>query len=162
VTLEIDAWWRDAAGALLAEPFAKTVTVAPPLRAPIDPGEWRIAAPAGLGSPLAVDFPQPLDAALALRALAVWRGGTQVAGAARLEAVETRWVFTPEQPWAPGRHTLRADAVLEDIAGNRIGRPFDIDRHAPAGRDAAAHGAEVAFDVFPSPLAGEGVAGGDG
>jgi hypothetical protein len=146
VTLEIDAYWRDAAGALLAEPFRKTVTVGPPLRAPIDAAAWRIAAPEGPESPLAVDFAQPLDAALALRALSVWRGGTPAAGDARLEAGETRWVFTPERPWMPGRHALRADAVLEDIAGNRIGRPFDIDRRAPAQADAEARGAELAFE----------------
>jgi hypothetical protein len=146
-TLQIEPFWRDAAGALLAEPFTHAITVAPPLREPLDPEAWRVSPPASPNASLVVDFPHPLDAALALRALSVWKGPAELPGAARLGAAETRYVFTPDQPWTPGRYALRADPVLEDIAGNRIGRPFDIDRRAPGGGEAEARGAEIGFTV---------------
>ncbi len=146
-TLEIDAFWRDAGGGLLAEPFSKTITVGAPLRSAIDPAAWRLAPPARANDPLVVDVALPLDAALARRAIGVRRGEAAVAGEIELERDETRLLFWPAAPWAPGPHTLVADAILEDIAGNRIGRPFDIDRRDPALAAAEATGAEIGFEV---------------
>jgi len=146
-TLKIEPYWRDAEGGLLAAPFEKTVTIAPPVRSGLDPASWPLAAPAALDAPLVVDFPHPLDAALAVTALSVVRDGAPVAGAVRLEDGERRFVFTPDAPWTPGRHALVAHPVLEDVAGNRIGRPFDIDRRAPGLATAEATGAEVPFEV---------------
>jgi hypothetical protein len=146
-TLAIEPYWRDAAGALLAEPFARQVTVAPPLRAALDPADWRITPPATPEAPLRVDFPHPLDAALALRAFSVWKSAAELPGDARLEAAETRLVFLPTHHWTPGRYALRADPILEDICGNRLGRPFDIDRRAQGGAKAEARGAEVGFEI---------------
>ncbi len=34
---------------------------------------------------------------------------------------------SPPRAWKPGNHTLVIDMTLEDLAGNRIGRPFDVD-----------------------------------
>jgi hypothetical protein len=146
-TVAIDAAWRDAAGARLVEAFSKTIIVAPPLRAALDPGAWRVAPPATPHDALVVDFPHPLDAALAPRGLSVWKGRTELAGQTRLERGETRFVFAPDSPWTAGRYALRADAILEDIAGNRIGRPFDIDRRAPGLADASATPARLPFEI---------------
>jgi hypothetical protein len=146
-TLQIDAAWRDAEGRQLVEGLTKTLAVAAPLRMALDPDAWRLTPPASPADPLVIDFPNPVDTALALRALSVWKGVAELPGDARLEQQETRFVFTPDSPWTPGRHTLHADPVLEDIAGNRIGRPFDIDRRAPGLADAAARPAQLPFDV---------------
>jgi hypothetical protein len=146
-TLEIDAFWRDAEGALLAEPFTKTIEVGPPLRSALDPGAWRLTPPATPADPLVVEAPHPLDAALARRAFTVRRGETTIDCEVELEQNETRLVIQPERPWEKGAHVLMADPVLEDICGNRIGRPFDIDRADPAQADAEAHGAELPFEV---------------
>jgi hypothetical protein len=40
---------------------------------------------------------------------------------------ETEWRFQPTQPWTAGDHRVVVDMALEDLAGNRIGRPFDVD-----------------------------------
>ncbi len=146
-TLEIDAFWRDACGGLLAEPFSKTITVGPPLRNAIEPAAWRLAPPARASGPLVVDVALPLDAALAKRAIGVRRDGAEVAGEIELERDETRLLYWPAAPWTPGRHAVVADAILEDICGNRIGRPFDIDRRDPALAAAEATGAEIGFEV---------------
>jgi hypothetical protein len=145
--LEIDAFWRDAAGGLLVEPFARAVLVGAPERAPIDPAAWRLTPPARPTEPLVVDFGRPLDAALALRAITVRKDDAIVPCDAELECDETRLVFNPTRPWTPGRYTLHADDILEDVAGNRIGRPFDIDARDPIQRGATARAAELAFEI---------------
>jgi hypothetical protein len=86
-----------------------------------------------------LDFPHPLDAALALRAFRVRRGRAEIDCRASLERGETRLLLWAEHGWRAGRYSLVADKVLEDIAGNRIGRPFDIDTRVhgrPEARDA--------------------------
>ncbi len=148
-TLEIDAYWRDAAGGLLVEPFTRTIEVAAPLRDALDPAAWRLTAPAAADDPLVLDAPHPLDAALAGRAFTIRRGDAAVPCSVEIQADETRLVFTPEQPWEAGGHVLVVDAVLEDICGNRMGRAFDIDRADPNQAAAEARGAELAFDVRP-------------
>ena len=144
-TLQIDAAWRDAAGARLAEPFHREITVGPPLRGALDPADWRLTPPTRPDQPLAVDFPHPLDAALALRAFCVRRDQAEIDCRASVERNETRLVLWPERGWRAGRYSLVADRVLEDIAGNRIGRPFDIDTRAE-GRPEA-HDAELTFEL---------------
>jgi hypothetical protein len=146
-TLEVDSFWRDAGGALLAEPFTKAIEVGAPLRAALDPAAWRLTPPAAASDPLVVEVPHPLDAALARRAVTVRRGETAIACEGELEQAETRLVFRSKRPWESGAHVLVADAVLEDICGNRIGRPFDIDRRDAAQADVEAHDAELPFEV---------------
>lgn len=53
-------------------------------------------------------------------------GGGPVAGDADVRAAETRWVFTPREPWQDREYQLAALAALEDTAGNRVGRPFEV------------------------------------
>jgi hypothetical protein len=51
----------------------------------------------------------------------------RVTGNIAVAANETSWRFMPRMPWAAGDYQLIVDADLEDISGNRIDRPFDID-----------------------------------
>ena len=144
--LEIDPGWRDAEGQPLAEPFRREFRVGPPREHALDPADWRLEVPApGTRKPLAVDFPAALDYGLLQRALRVAADdGRPLAGEIRVEREETRWLFTPHAPWRPGVHQLVAAATLEDVAGNRIGRPFEVD--AGSGPDAPrASGARVPF-----------------
>jgi hypothetical protein len=95
---------------------------------PIDPSRWQIAAPAASGrSPVVVTFPEPLDHGLLMRALGIRRDGAPVAGDVQVEANETRWRFTPREPWRAGTYHLLALDILEDLAGNQIGRAFEVD-----------------------------------
>ena len=43
-----------------------------------------------------------------------------------VEASETQWVFSPHEPWSSGEHRVTALSSLEDAAGNRVGRPFEV------------------------------------
>ena len=72
-------------------------------------------------------FPEPLDRGLLLRAIGVRRDGETVVGEMRIEDGERRWIMTPSEAWRPGRYELIALSILEDRAGNRIGRPFELE-----------------------------------
>ena len=152
-TLVIDADWRDAAGQPLVAPFRREFRVGPARERALDPADWRLDLPAGgTRDPLAVRFPVPLDYGLLQRALRVATGDDRpLAGTIRVERGETRWTFTPSVPWRPGEYRLVAAATLEDVAGNRIGRPFEVD--ATEARDAErARGAVVPFRIGGHPV----------
>lgn len=129
-TLVIDADWKDAKGVPLKAPFRKQFEVGPADRTPLDTANWRLGIPAsGTSDPVAVEFPEPLDSALMRRFIDVVDGsGGVVTGAVTAEAEEQRWVFRPSAPWKPGKYTLEVLAGLEDLAGNRVGRAFDVDK----------------------------------
>jgi hypothetical protein len=128
-TLVVDRGWPDAQGRPLAGEARKSLKVGPPDHASPQTGAWRLQPPsAGTREPLVVSFPEPLDRALLERVLEVRNGsGAPVAGAVTIEANETRWLFTPQAPWRAGGHTLRVATILEDLAGNSIARPFEVD-----------------------------------
>ena len=51
----------------------------------------------------------------------------RVAGAIAVDRQEWQWRFTPAAAWTSGAYRLIVDTGLEDLAGNKIGQPFDID-----------------------------------
>ena len=127
-TLVIDRDWPDARDVPMVEAFRKSFRAGPAQRTPPDPAQWRLASPrAGTVAPLAVDFPQPMNYVLLERMLQVSDGRGAVNGTATVERAETRWLFTPREAWKPGDYCLVIDTAIEDLAGNSIGRPFDID-----------------------------------
>jgi hypothetical protein len=133
-TLVVDDGWHDAAGQKLAAPFRQGFRAGPPAEQALDPQAWRVEAPlGGTREPLRVTFPAPLDHALLQRALSVSLKGERVAGVAQTDAGDTRWLFSPAAPWRAGDYQLDAASILEDVAGNRIGRPFEVEQLA-AGR----------------------------
>ena len=127
-TLVVRRDWVDGNGNPLRETFTRQFRVGPPDMEPLDPSRWRITAPAeATRDPLIVVFPAPLDHGLLLRAVGVRRDGQPVTGEVRVDERETRWTVTPAAPWARGRYELIALSFLEDLAGNRIGRAFEVD-----------------------------------
>ena len=122
--LVIDREFPDANGLPLSEPFKKEFRGTAAERNPIDPKQWRLSSPrAGTFETLDVEFPKPLDYALLQRCLKI----AGVAGTVSIDRDETRWRFTPAQAWTAGEHKLTVDPALEDLAGNRIDHPFDVD-----------------------------------
>jgi hypothetical protein len=129
VTLVISREWRDQHGLPLKEEYRRVLQVGPPVAKPLDPRSWRIEPPpaAGNRNALAVTFPRPLDHGLLMRALGVVRGDVAIAGDVTVEDAETRWLFTPREPWRAGQYDLLALDILEDAAGNQIGKAFEVD-----------------------------------
>lgn len=128
-TLVIDNAWKDAAGNPLKESFHKSFQVGPPDREPPDPARWKILPPvAGTRDELAVTFPEPMDHALAQRMIQVSAGsGARVQGRATLGEQERRWTFVPVEAWRKGAHQLTVQTTIEDLAGNNIGKAFEVD-----------------------------------
>ena len=147
-TLVVDDGWRDAAGQKLAAPFRRSFRAGPPADYALDPQEWRIEAPrAQTRDPLVVTFPASLDHGLLQRALTVSLNGERVTGDVQTEAGETRWQFSPAAPWRPGEYQLHASSILEDVAGNRIGRPFEVEELAAGRLRSEARSAALPFVV---------------
>jgi hypothetical protein len=141
--------WRDAQGMPLKEEFRRRFTVGPPDERPLDQHAWRIEPPsAGGRGQLAVTFPEPLDHGLLLRALAIAdRRGRRIEGESSIEAHETRWLFTPAAPWRSGEYFVQAMTILEDMAGNRIGRAFEVDEFSRVDESAEQETVAVPFRV---------------
>ena len=141
--------WRDANGLPLAQEFRKEFRVGAADERPIDVKGWRVAAPhAGTRDALVVTFPEPLDHGLLLRALGVTGGdGKFLDGDVGVDEGEKRWTFTPRDAWRAGTYQLTALAMLEDLAGNRIGRAFEVDNFDRADRTPEPERTTIPFTV---------------
>ena len=131
-TLTVDASWKDATGEPLKAGFEKKFATEKPVETAIDPAQWKIEAPAaGSQQPLVVRFPQPLDKALLERTIVVLDSSGQVInGSVTTSNQERQWGFTPAQAWPKRELMLEVDTVLEDLAGNQIGRAFEVEERA--------------------------------
>ena len=125
-TLVVDRNWVDGNGNQLRESFTKRFRVGPAVLSALKTDRWRIDPPrAGTRNPISVTFSEPLDHALLQDAIGVRHEGQTITGEIRTDAAETRWVMTPTDAWRPGRYELTVLSFLEDVAGNRVGRPFE-------------------------------------
>ncbi len=127
--LLIDDEWRDDAGKGLSNAFKREFQAGPADHTSPDPARWHITPPSALSSErVIVEFGEALDHALVERLLTVAdSSGRTVEGEAILADAESRWEFTPKQTWSPGEYRLRIGTVIEDMAGNSIARPFEVD-----------------------------------
>ena len=82
---------------------------------------------AGTVDALVVDFPKPMNYPLLERMLKVSSAQGSIPGDVSIDRQETRWRLTPHQPWRAGAYQLVVETGLEDLAGNHIGQPFDVD-----------------------------------
>src|SRR5262245_48483531 len=147
--LVIGSEWRDGSGIPLKEGFQKTFKVTAPDREPPDPARWKIEAPqAGSRDQLAVIFPEPMDHALSQRLIRVAaEQGEIVGGAVSLEDQERRWKFTPDTVWRRGRYQLIIQTTVEDLAGNNIGKPFEVDLFEGVERRLSTTSVKLSFEI---------------
>ena len=57
-------------------------------------------------------------------------------GIAELADDDRVWSFTPTRPWRAGRYRLAIGTILEDLAGNSVARPFELDINSVGEKDA--------------------------
>ena len=131
--LEILPTWKSQAGVALEKKMEKRFATLPADRAQPDPPKWKITAPkAGTRQSLRLTFPEPLDAVLMLHLLTVQTArGATISGTIDLAQNETQWIFIPRQNWHAGGHRIRIDWELEDLAGNNLARPFEVNLANP-------------------------------
>jgi hypothetical protein len=148
-TFVIDRHWNDAQGNPLKESYRKTFRVGPLDEQPVDPKTWKLRSPrAGQIEPLTVDFPKTLDHAMLGRVLHVTDAqGQTIPGTVTISQEETRWQLSPQQAWRAGRYQLVVETTLEDLAGNNIARPFEVDVFRPIERQVKAETVQIPFQV---------------
>ena len=148
-TLVVDPTWPDAEANPLAAPFEKRFTVGPEDMTPLDIASWRLRVPARDSTQrLVVSIPESLDHALMRRAISVEdAAGRRVDGEVEIGNWETRWTLTPAGPWVAGDYTLVASSIVEDLAGNRIGTPFEIDVFEQVDETTTAEQFRIPFEV---------------
>jgi len=148
-TLGIDREWSDGRGDRLEAAYARSFRVVAPDRTPPDPQKWIVHPPVsndrGL---LMVDFGEAMDHALALRMIKVVdpESGT-LSGTSSLADEERRWLFTPDLPWASGDYAIVVQTTIEDLAGNNIGKPFEVDLFEGVQRGLTHEFVRIAFRV---------------
>lgn len=130
--LIISGNWPTAEGSLIGQDVVKTFRTLPPVHSQLNPGTWRLSCPSsGTREPLVVTFPAALDHALLHRFLTVRQSDRDVAGKATSDSGETVWRFVPQNPWQASAGQLIVNSLLEDLAGNSLARPFEIDLDSP-------------------------------
>ncbi len=127
--LIINGGWRDAGGNRMKRAFVKRFTVGPPDRDPPDPRRWGYQAPPiRTREPLAIDLGESMDSALALRMIhVVDESGHPIPGQPFLTERERIWRFLPQHSWKAGKYALVVETTIEDLAGNNIGKAFEVD-----------------------------------
>ena len=148
-TLVIDHAWTDATGEPLRADYRKSFSVSAAERTPPNPANWRVTSPAaGSRAALVVAFPRPMDRALALRLIRVAApDGRDLDGTVELGEQERRWTFTPAAPWSAGAHALVIATTIEDLAGNNIGKAFDVDVFEDVQRSLTSETVRLPFAV---------------
>jgi hypothetical protein len=147
--LVIDPGWRDAEGRPLRAGGRKAFRTEKADETSPDPRTWTLRPPAeGTRRPLDVRFPEPLDRALLDRLIAVRDFADRpVSGSISVVHEETVWRFRPEAPWQAGEYRLVIGTELEDVAGNSIARPFEVDEVGPVTRRIAAETVVLPFRI---------------
>ncbi len=131
-TLIVSQDWRSVGGSALGRDVRKAFIAGPAIRRRVTTDDWKITVPkSGSRTPLRVRFPAPLDWALLHSRVRVESGGRGIPGTIRAHDQETEWRFTPDSPWTEEKHELVIDALLEDLAGNNLKQPFEVDIRKP-------------------------------
>jgi hypothetical protein len=143
--LVVDGAMKDQRGYELEASFEREIRVGPPDRTSPDPSGWKVHPVEKRSSQLEVDLDEPLDRALLLRMMRVESvSGRNVPGVPSAISNETRFIFTPKDPWSPGSYRLLVDPEIEDLAGNKPSRLFD----GEVGQaTASSKGVELPFEV---------------
>jgi hypothetical protein len=146
--LVIDPGWHDARGVRLVEGFTREFRGAPAVRVAADPKTWRLTVPkAGTNDALVISFPRPMDYVLLQRMIGIFDAHDEIHGSIAVDRNETEWRFTPRAVWKPGSYRITADNTLEDISGNHLDRPFDVDVFETVTKRIAASTTSLPFIV---------------
>lgn len=145
-TLVVSGKWPTLSGETLGADVRKSILSQPPMNAAIDPKSWKLTVPTAKSTVFRVDFDRPMDRPLTLRCLEVFGPkGEMVVG--KSEFTDKSWSIEAKGRWRPGNYTLRIDPALEDVCGNRVGQPFEVDLEKPKPKEVKATQVEVTFTV---------------
>jgi hypothetical protein len=75
--------------------------------------------------------------------------GEKIAGSIAIKEHETLWQFHPDAPWKAGPYFLDVATLLEDLAGNSLDRPFEVDVFEKVEERVERVSRTLRFDVTP-------------
>ncbi|GAB3934917.1 Ig-like domain-containing protein [Mucilaginibacter myungsuensis] len=127
--LVVSADWKDSRGLLLEKAYSKKFVAGVHDGAKPDMDQWKLRLPkVGSTEPLVMDLNEPLDHYLLTGVLSMQDAkGNSIKGTISTANKDQQWIFTPLKNWQPGRYQLKAQAKLEDLAGNNLDKVFDRD-----------------------------------
>ena len=126
-------------------------------RSPIPELEASSARGRHRAEPLEARFPEPLDRALIERLVTVVDAeGHGVSGRISITEAETIWRFVPDAPWRPGTYRLTIGTELEDVAGNSVASPFEVDLTTPITKRVSSERVEIPFAAGRASIAVSG------
>lgn len=147
-TLVVSGKWPTLDGKTLGKDLRKSITVTPPVDEAIDPKKWKLSMPSDTTGPLAATFDRVMDHHLLIRALSIADAdGKVVIGTTESTKDDHGWTFRPKEQWKPGKYNLRIETVLEDVCGNRIGQPFEVDLLKPTPKEVKAKYVDLGFTI---------------
>ena len=132
--LVVDREWADAQGNVLRSGFRRSFRAGEADESMPDPKKWDLQLPtAGTRAPLQARFPEPLDRGVSRAPGCRFKIQTGVRCRATFRSRNRKrsGSFIPESPWQPGPYRLAIGTDLEDVAGNSVGAPFEVDLTAP-------------------------------
>ena len=104
----------------------------------------------GTRQPLMLTFPASLDQALLARDIRIVGADQKpVAGDIEIDRHETRWAFTPSSAWQAKPYHVEIGPSLEDVSGNTIWAPFDVDAHTDSAWQSAQRQVSLPFVICP-------------
>ena len=147
--LIIDRDWTDAEGNALAVRLSPDLSGRSARRDAARSQNWNLHPPqAGTRAPLEARFPEPLDRALLERLVSgSISPGRRCLVSVSIAEAETIWRFVPESPWQPGTYRLVIGTELEDVAGNSVASPFEVDMTAPITKRVESNQVVLPFQV---------------
>ncbi len=124
-----DGQFKDAKGRCLGAETRKTYTVEPAVRDSVQPQLWTTSAPrSGSREAVNIRFKRSLDHGMLGHSITVHGGnGERIKGLVSVGAGEESWRFTPATPWKQPAYTIRVADRLEDISGNSVRTPLDVE-----------------------------------
>ena len=138
-TLVIAGDWPSQRGVPLGRAIEKSFRAGPADHRQLDARVWQLEPPAAsTRGKLRLTFPKAHDWALLQSQLWVeTASGKRVPGQIEIGTGELRWSFEPAQAWRAGNYRLAMGSVLEDLAGNSLARPFEVDVAGLAAKSVA-------------------------
>jgi hypothetical protein len=73
-----------------------------------------------------ISFDRPIDHALALKYIRNSSRSGEISGRA-MTVNDTTWKFIPDNAWRKGKYVILISPLLEDVCGNNLNNPFDLD-----------------------------------
>jgi len=128
-TLVVSTDWKDVRGFSLEKKTEKKFFVGERDSRSPELSAWQLQIPkAATTHPLKIGFGEPLDYFLLGETIYIVNEKNEtVAAEIKISDEERTITFTPQQSWKKGVYHIQVKAILEDLAGNNLDRPFDRD-----------------------------------